>query len=81
MPALLATASVGQTITKSTSVSIALVLMLMAGTYFAGVTFASTDNRISNLEEGLEEISLQQTVILQAIQGEHTFLTKENATN
>ena len=68
MPALLATASVGQTITKSTGVSIALVVMLMGATYFAGITFASTNNRISNLEEDIGKISVQQADILKAIQ-------------
>ena len=68
MPALLATASVGQTITKSTGVSIALVVMLMGATYFAGITFASTNNRISNLEEDIGKISVQQAAILKAIQ-------------
>ena len=56
MPALLAVSQAGQTITKSTSVSIALVAMLMGATYFAGVTFATTDARLDNMEGDIKEI-------------------------
>jgi len=56
MPFLLGTAQVGQMITKNTGVSIVLVAMLMGATYFTAVTFTSTDNRLTNMEEDIAEI-------------------------
>lgn len=67
MPALLAVSSVGQTITKNTSVSIALVVMLIGATVWATTAFTSTEFRLSNMEDDIYEIKINQASILEAV--------------
>ena len=66
--ALVGMAVTGQTITKNTSVSIALVVMLVGATIWATSAFTSTENRLMNVENDIKEIKDQQSLILQSIQ-------------
>lgn len=52
----MATAQAGQTITKNTSVSILLVVMLVGATFTVTNIFNNMSNDIDNLKEDMNEI-------------------------
>lgn len=66
---LIGMATTGQTITKNTSVSIALVIAIIAATSYVTSTIANTGNDISNLQQDVEDIKDNQKEILKYIQG------------
>ena len=61
---LLAMAVNGQTISRNTSVSVALVAMIIGATVWVTTAFTSTEARLSNVELDIQEMKDQNTLIL-----------------
>ena len=57
-------ATTGQTLTKNTSVSIALVALIVGATMWITQAFTSTEARITGLESDINEIKVQQALII-----------------
>jgi len=66
-PIVLGTVAAGQTITKNTSVSIVLVIMLVAATITMTNLFNTVSNDINNLKADVGDIKLQQATIIEAL--------------
>ena len=61
-------AAPGQTITKNTTVSLLLVVMLVGATMTITKTFTEVSNDIINLKEDVAEIKVHQAAVFEYIQ-------------
>lgn len=76
---LMATAGAGQTITRNTGVSIALVLVLLGTAFWVGQKTTSTDFRLSGVEESIDKIEAKQQQILELLTNTNQSSMIENA--
>lgn len=76
---ILGMAASGQTISRNTGVSIALVIAIMGATAWVTKSITSTDLRLSGLETTVTEIREQQTEILDVLQNTNQSLLIEDA--
>lgn len=58
----------GETITKNTGVSLALVLTIMGATIFVTNTYAHINAQLNQLTETVEQLQTNQAGILKALQ-------------
>ena len=72
-------ATVGSTITKSTSVSVALVIVLMSATFGIAVMYSNTQNDINNLKVQVSDLKVQVTDTADTINSINEFLRGKGA--